>query len=315
MKIVLFGATGFVGRHLLGRLARDGHPLTVVTRNRARHRELAVIPGVRMVQCDPHDATRIMAVVEGHDVVVNLVGILNERGFGGRGFRQVHVELPRNLVEACKRHGIRRMLHMSALNADRGQSHYLKSKGEAEDLIRLARHVDVTIFRPSVIFGPDDSFLNRFAALLRISPVLPLARPRARFAPVHVGDVAEAFAQALTRRETIGQTLELCGPETWSLIEIVRWIRGQLRLRRMIIGLPDWAGWLQGRVLDFVPGKPFSSDNFKSLKLDSVCNRNDFETLGLRPRSMSRLAPTWLGGGDRQRRLRDYRKHARRDAI
>lgn len=312
MKLILFGATGFVGRHLLGRLSRDGHQLSVVTRNRARHRELTVIPGLSLIQCDPHDAAQVTAVVEGHDAVINLVGILNERGFGGRGFRRAHVDLPRNLIAACKRHNVRRMLHMSALNADHGQSHYLRTRGEAEDLIRLARHVDATIFRPSTIFGSDDSFLNRFAGLLKISPVLPLARPHARFAPVCVDDVVEAFVRALVRRETIGQTMELCGPETWTLIGIVRWIRDQLGLRRLVIGLPDWAGWLQGRVFDFVPGKPFSSDNYKSLKLDSVCQRDGFELVGIKPRTMSRHAPTWLGRGDRQQRLQEYRRHARR---
>lgn len=306
MKIVLFGATGFVGSHLLSRLARDGHQLTVVTRNRARHRALGVTPGVRLVQGDPHDAAWVAATVEGHEAVVNLVGILNERGFGGKGFRRVHVELPRKLIDACERHGVRRMLHMSALNAGQGQSHYLRSKGAGEDLVRHAPHVDATVFRPAVIFGSDDSFLNRFAGLLKISPVLPLARPRARLSPVYVGDVVEAFAQALTRRETIGQALELCGPETWSLIEIVRWIRSRLKLKRLIMGLPDWAGWLQGRVFDFVPGKPFSSDNFTSLKQDGVCRGNDFGTLGIKPHSMSRLAPTWMRGG-RQQRLQKWR--------
>lgn len=317
MKILLLGASGFVGRHLLRRLSRDGHEMTVITRYRPGCRDLALIPGVRLVQADPYDTAGLTSLLRGHEAAVNLVGILNERGFGGRGFRRAHVELVEGLLEACRTAGVERVLQMSALNAGRGRSHYLTTRGEAEDKVAAAagRGLVCTIFRPSVIFGPDDSLLNRFAGLLRISPVLPLARADTRFAPVYVGDVVEAMARALRATEAVGATLELCGPETMTLRELVCWLRDTLGLRRAVIGLPDALGWLQGRVLDFVPGKPFSSDNFRSLAHDSVCTGDGLATLGIRPHTMTVLAPTWLSAAGKQTRYQQLRRaaHKRQD--
>ncbi len=313
-KIIVFGGSGFVGRHLLRRLSVDGHQATVITRYAPGARALTLIPGVRLVQADPHDKAAVIRHMAGHDTVINLVGILNERGFDGSGFRRAHVELVENLLEGARSNGIRRLLHMSGLNAGKGESYYLKTRGEAEALIDSARRDDglePTVFQPSTIFGPDDSFLNRFATLLRISPVLPLARSDARMAPVYIEDVVDAFAHALERPASIGQTYQLCGPRDYALGEIVTWLRDQLGLRRMVLGLPDWAGKLQARVFDFVPGKPFSSDNFRSLLLDSVCASSGFQALGIEPRSMELMAPLWLSGHDKQYRYQEFRRRAR----
>ena len=200
---------------------------------------------------------------------------------------------------------------MSALNAGNGESHYLRTRGEGEARVRESG-LDWTMFRPSTIFGPDDSFLNRFAGLLAISPVLPLARPSARFAPVWIGDVVEAFARALDRDDSVGEVYELCGSEVWRLDELVGWVARQRGMRRAVIGLPDALGWLQGRVFDFVPGKPFSSDNFKSLKIDSVCAEPGFERLGIEPWGMAEKAVDWLADGGRQSRYGRFRQRARR---
>ena len=160
-------------------------------------------------------------IYSGNDAVIHLVGILNEKGRDGRGFRAVHVELPRKVVQACRETGVRRILHMSALHAAQGPSHYLRTKGEGEDLVHAAaaEGLRVTSFRPSVIFGPRDSFINRFAGLLRFAPFFfPLACPDARFAPVYVGDVARAFALTLEDPRSFGRRYDLCGPRATGFV-------------------------------------------------------------------------------------------------
>jgi NADH dehydrogenase len=312
-RICVLGGTGFVGRHLSARWTRLGHTLRVPTRSRARHRDLLVLPGVSLVQGDVHDPQALRAFCEGCDTVVNLVGILNERGRDGRGFRTAHVELAQKVVDACAALGIRRLLHMSALGAGAGApSHYLRTKAEAEEIVRGAPGIAVTVFRPSLIFGPDDSFLNRFARLLRLpSPIFPLPRADARFAPVYVGDVVEAYTRALDDPRTAGESYELCGPRAYPLREIVGGIAQALSLRRRIVPLPDALARLQARVMDFVPGKPFSTDNFRSLTIDSVCARDGLARLGIRPTALEPSLRTLAGDPDQERYDR-FRRLARR---
>jgi uncharacterized protein YbjT (DUF2867 family) len=315
MKVFVLGGSGFVGGHLVRCLSAAGHEVTVATRYAPSARHLAVVPRTRIVQCNPYDIEVLTVALEGHDAAINLVGILNERGFGGKGFHRAHVELVEKLIISCEAARVTRLIQMSSINAGQGRSHYLKSRGQAEEQVTTAGqagHLQVTILRPSTIFGPDDSFLNRFAGLMRIAPVLPLARPKARFAPVYVGDVAEAFARVLELEASYGKTYELCGAEVWSLKELVIWLRNQLNRRNLIIGLPDFLGRLQGLVFNLVPGKPFSSDNFKSLEIDSVCSDNGLIELGIEPWGMAELAPTWLDASGRQKRYQDFRRRARR---
>ncbi len=316
MKVFILGGSGFVGGHLARRLSTAGHQVTIATRYAPGARDLQVIPGLTISQCNPHDLESLTKALEGHDVAINLVGILNERGFGGGGFRRAHVELVERLIISCDAARVRRLIHMSAINAGLGESHYLITRGQAEEMVMGAwrdGQLATTIFRPSTIFGPDDSFINRFAGLLKFSPVLPLARPNTRFAPVYVGDVVEAFARALETEESHGRIYELCGSEVWSLKELVVWTRDLLGLKRLVIGLPNILGRLQGLAFDLVPGKPFSSDNYKSLKLDSVCTDNGLLELGIEPWGLSQLVPTWLGPGGRQQRYQKFRRQAGRD--
>jgi NADH dehydrogenase len=236
----------------------------------------------------------------GQDAVVNLIGILNERGRDGSGFERAHVALARTLVAACRRQRVPRLLQMSALNADadNGPSHYLRSKGRAERVVRDECGADLqwTIFRPSVIFGPRDDFANRFARLLKAIPLaFPLARPGARFAPVWIEDVVAAFMRALADDATAGECYELAGPEILTLREIVAMVRDRLGLRRAIIGLPDFAARAQAAVCDFVPGKPFSTDNYRSLLVDSVARSDGFARLGIRPQPFSAILPRYPG--------------------
>jgi len=298
-SICLLGGSGFVGTQLAAVLARGGWRITVPTRNPAGARHLGPIPAVRLIAADVHDPAQLAALCAGQQAVVNLIGILNERGRDGSGFARVHSEFARKLVEACRSRHVDRLLLVSALNADadRGASHYLRSKGRAERIIReeCGNDLQWTIFRPSVIFGAGDSFANRFARLLRAIPLgLPLARPGARFAPVWIGDVVAALVRALADDSTAGECYELCGPETLTLREIVCQVRDQLGLARIVIGLPDWAARLQAAICDFVPGKPFSTDNYRSLTIDSVCLVNGLARLGIQPQPFSAILPKYL---------------------
>jgi len=312
MNVMLLGGSGFVGGHLARRLSRDGHRITVVTRHAPSARRLKIIPGLKLMQFNPYDVERLTLELDGHDALINLVGILNESGRDGSGFKRANVDLVRGAIEACKGAGIRRFIQMSSLRAGEGESHYLKTRGQAEELVRDSG-LDWTIFRPSTIFGPDDSFLNRFATLLTISPMLPLARAETEFAPVYVGDVVEAFARALPDSDSYGQTFELCGAERVRLREVVEWVAHEKGMRRAVFGLPDALGRLQGMVLDFVPGKPFSSDNFKSLLLNSVCSDDGFARLGIDPWGMREKAREWLQSDNRQSRYQEYRRGAGRE--
>jgi len=191
---------------------------------------------------------------------------------------------------------VTRLLHMSALKAEaaRAPSHYLRTKGQAEQLIRSHPRIRFTIFKPSVIFGPRDSFTNRFARLLKLTPVLPLACADSRMSPVYVDDVARAFAIALEDSHTIGRTYELCGPDIYTLDEVVHFVRDQLGLKRAIVPLPKGLGRMQAWVGEFLPGKPFSLDNFASLGVAGICGENGFAALGIEPRPMSAIVPSYL---------------------
>ncbi len=308
MRIVLLGATGFVGHHLLPELASAGHQCLVLCRYMPGCRDLALVPGVELRQADVHDSDVLREQLEGADAVINMVGILNESGRSGKGFHKAHVELMEKLIEACRETGVHRLLQLSALNAGKGDSHYLASKGQAEELIRQATDLDSTIFQPSVIFGEGDAFFNRFTSLLSFVPVLPLACPKARLQPVWVGDVVKAMTIALTDSATVGRTLVLVGPREYSLKELVEWTARTAGLKRRIVGLSDVASRLQGRVMDFVPGKPFSSDNYRSLQIDNTSAENALWGFGIRPHSLESIVPAYLGNSIHQDQLNRFRK-------
>jgi NADH dehydrogenase len=250
----------------------------------------------------------------GHDAVINLVGILNG---SEQEFRAIHAELPRQVVEACRQTGVGRLLHMSALNADAtgGTSLYLRSKGEGEQIVlqNNAQDLRVTVFRPSVIFGPDDSFFNRFAGLLRLSPLIPLVCPNARFAPVYIDDVVKAFEIALENQTTFGKALELCGPRTYALKEIVQYTAHLIGCKRLIIGLPDSLSRLQAKLFEYLPGKPFTLDNYRSMQLDNVCSSDGLGLLGIRPHSIEAIMPLHFSGQTQRARYNFFRRLARRD--
>lgn len=300
-RLVILGGTGFVGSHLVPRLAADGHAITVLSRNRELHRELAVLPQVRIRSTDVYDDDALRRALAGADAAINLIGILNPQG--RHTFQRAHVELARRLIEACRASGVARLHQMSSLKAGQGLSNYLKSRGEAEALVK-ASPLDWTIYQPSVIFGEGDGLVSRFAGLLRSMPVLPLARADARMAPTWVGDVAEAIARCVGN-DTLGRrrSFELYGPQVLTLGEIVRAIRDTAGLRTPILPLPDSLGRLQAQLAGLLPGKPFSLDNFRSLRTDSVGKSDGYAALGIVPQPFTPWLPVLLGAPARQRRL------------
>jgi NADH dehydrogenase len=317
-SVVVLGGTGFLGTRLVARLIKDGHRVTVLSRDREQHKHLLVLPGLTLQNCDVYEEGQLSECLRGKQVVINLIGILNERGFGGGGFRRAHTELTRVVLQAARSAGVERLLQVSALGAAvDAPSYYLRSKGDAEQLIREAGGaIDWTIFQPSVMFGPGDSFLNRFAGLLAALPgVLPLARPGARMQPVLVDDVVEALRRCLNGGACSHQTYQLGGPQVFTLREIVALVGKLTGRRRWILGLPDFAAQIQAAVMDFVPGRPFSSDNYRSLTVDSVCREDGFARLGIKPQSMLASARAYLGANEDNARLSRNRASAGRNAV
>lgn len=310
LQLVLLGGTGFVGRHLIARLVAQGHHVRVLSRNAALKPDVRVLPNVHVDTVDVHDPAALVRAFHGADAVINLVGILNEKGFGGKGFQRAHVRLTQNVIAACEQSGVTRLLQMSALNAGRGESHYLRTRGEAEAAVK-ASSLDWTIYQPSVIFGPGDGLFGRFASLLNIAPVLPLARAGAKFAPVYVGDVVRAMSDTLLQPAAFRQMYELYGPQTLTLAEIVRYTARQMGLLRVVIPLPDGLARLQAMLMDFVPGKPFSTDNYLSLKIDSVGGIDGLYRLGIDKTPIDAVMPRLLKQSGKQARLDAQRAERR----
>ena len=314
--ICVLGGTGFVGRHLVNLLAAAGHQVRVPSRHRERHRELLVLPTVQVLEANIHDTDALADVVAGCDTVINLVAILNEAGRSN--FRAVHVALPHQIVVACRDQGVKRLLHMSALNADaqQGASRYLRSKGEGEDVVHAAtgETLHVTSFRPSVIFGPGDHLYNKFAALLKRAPgVLPIPCPNARFAPVYVGDVVHAFLAALDNKATYGRRYDLCGPRVYSMREMMSYTARVLGIKRELWGLSNGMSRLQALLMQLLPGKPFTLDNYRSLQVDAVCQGDFPDVFNIKPTAVETVVPYYLGRRDQHAMFDAIRVQARHD--
>lgn len=310
-RVCILGGTGFIGRHLVPKLAAQGIQTVILTRHPQRHRHLGVNPGCRVAEANVFEKNDLLKHFEGCDAVINLIGILNEKR--KNDFRTVHVELVDKISNAARQTRVKRLLHMSALhaNAASGNSLYLRTKGEGENRAHTGGKPDiaVTSFRPSVIFGHDDSFINRFAGLLNLPGPLPLACPDSKFAPVFVDDVCEAMLNSLNDAQTFGQRYDLCGPETYSLKEIVRYIANQLGKKKLIVPLTDNLSKLQASILEKLPGKLFTMDNYLSLQTESVCNDSSagFEALGINASHMDSVVPVYLKSLSEKERYQDLR--------
>ena len=274
MKICILGGTGFVGRSLISALSKENYTITVITRDFDKNKDLAIYPNLKLIQEDVYNEKRMLEVSKSHDVLINLIGILNEKGFRGKGFYLAHSKIARIILNVSKQNRIKRILHMSALNADPGgSSHYLRTKGEAESFLHTygERFADVTSFRPSVIFGTEDSFINRFSNLLKIIPfVFPLACAQTRFAPVYVGDLVNFMKDSIDDVSSFNKKIDICGPKIYTLEEIVKIIIEVKGYSTKVIPLNNALSKFQAVIMEFLPGKPFSIDNFNSCLVDSI---------------------------------------------
>jgi uncharacterized protein YbjT (DUF2867 family) len=308
-KVLLLGGTGFVGQAVCERLVERSSAmrLTVATRRLAHAKPVQFLPTVDPVECDVHDDAQLGRLVAGHDAVVNLIAILHG---SAAEFDKVHVRLPTRLATACRSAGVRRLVHVSALGvAADAPSNYLRSKAAGEAALQAAG-LDLSILRPSVIFGAGDRFLNLFAALQAVAPVMPLAGTDARFQPVWVQDVAEALLRCLERPDSIGQTYECAGPQVFTLAELVRLAGRLCGHERPVLPLPASAGRLQAAVMEMLPGTPLMSrDNVLSMQVPNVATGAlpGLQALGIEPASLQAVAPSYLAPGQGVARFNRWR--------
>ena len=314
-RVVLIGGTGFVGSAIANRLAEAGVSVLIPTRRRSRAGGVLLLPNVEAVEADCHDEATLARLFTDADAVVNLVGVLHSRSGSpyGPDFARAHVELPKKIVAACKAAKVRHLVHVSALGADaNGPSEYQRSKAAGETEIHAAApEVAWTILRPSVIFGRDDSFLNLFAKLAGVFPVLPLGGAGARFQPVYVEDVAEVVWHCLTDASASAQTFELAGPSVYTLRQLVEYVSALVGHPRPVIALPEGLAMLQARLMELAPQPLMSRDNVRSMRADNVAS-GDALPFGMTPTAIESVVPAWLGSSAQRAKYNPIRRHARR---
>jgi NADH dehydrogenase len=304
-RVAVLGGSGFVGRHIVNRLAAAGRKVVVPTRRRERAKHLILLPTVDVVEADISDRGTLERLLIDADTVINLVGALHDIPRGT--LARAHIEVVETAIAACKATGVSRLLHMSALHADvHGPSRYLVTKGEGESRVR-ASGLAWTILRPSVIFGREDQFLNTFARLQRLFPIVALGCPKARFQPVYVGDVARCFVEAIPDDSAIGQSFDLCGPKVYTLRELVEYAGELSGHARPIVELGESMAMLQARVLECLPGPLMSRDNVLSMQRDSFCNGDFWARFGFTPAALEAVAPEYIAAAASRSRFDDFR--------
>ncbi len=315
-NILLLGGTGFIGRHVCEKLARLQCRVTVATRRYDHARHVIPLPLVTVLVADIHDEAALARLVAGHDAVVNLVGTLHG---GEAAFNRAHVELPQKIARACAATGPRRLVHLSSLGAaEDAPSMYQRSKARGEAAVRESG-LAATILRPSVVFGAEDRFINLFARLQRAFPVLPLAGADARFQPVWVEDLADAIIHCLQQGDTIGRTFEICGPDVFTLRELVQLAGRHAGVNhgrgRPVIGLPMALGRIQALLMELAPGEPLMSrDNLASMQVDNVASGElpGLYALGIQASGVEGIVPRYLGSRGPRSSLDSMRRTAGR---
>ena len=305
-KILVLGGSGFIGRHVVAALVRRGIKVTVPSRRRERAKHLILLPTVDVIEADILASGVLERLVRGHDAVINLVGVLH-----GPDFETPHVKLPLAVIDACRAAGVKRLVHMSALGASPdGPSAYQRSKGKGEQAVMQAKDLDVTVFRPSVVFGPEDHFINTFACLARFTPVLMVPSPEARFQPVYVGDVADAIVTSLGEGDAHGRSYDLAGPREYTLKEIVRRACEWTGRRRVVIGLGGTLSHVQAWFLERMPLQLMSTDNVRSMKVANTTQARF--PFGIQPQALEAVAPSYLVPSGPRERYPQLRWRARR---
>jgi uncharacterized protein YbjT (DUF2867 family) len=313
--IAVIGGSGFIGSHLINALVELGKTVRLATRRRYNARHLTLLP-IDVLEVDVFDPVQLARFVENADAVINLVGVLHgHRGNPyGPEFAKLHVDLPTKIVAACEGKGVHRLMHLSALGADsNGPSMYVRSKGDGEKAVRASSMLATTIFRPSVVFGPEDAFLNKFAFLQRVFPVIPLAMPDAKFQPVFVGDVAKAIVNVLDLDAASRRVYELGGPAVYTLEQLVEYCGAVIGRQARIMRLPDAFARLQALTFEMAPGEPvISRDNLDSMKIDNVMTGPLAPELDIEPASIETIAPVYLTGASLRSRFNTFRASAGR---
>lgn len=293
-NILLVGGSGFIGSAVAEALTKRGHSVTVPTRQRERARHLLLLPTCDVVEADVFDRATLDALTSRHDIVINLLGILHG------DFERVHAQFPKLIAESCAQNGVHRLLQMSAINADvNGPSEYLRSRGRGEAAVWAVAKTSalaVTVFQPSVVFGAGDHFLNMFAGLVKLFPVVPLGSPDAEFQVVWVEDVARAIALSIEMPECVGQTYPLVGPKTYTLRALIEFVIGLSASRCKVIGLGTGLSTLQAAVFERLPGKLITRDNLASMRLPST-SAMPFPSIFGTPSAMEAVVPGYMRGG------------------
>lgn len=293
-KITILGGAGFVGSSIVVKLDAAGYQVKVLSRRRETGKHLILLPNVQVVDCDMSDSHSLKKALVGSDAVINLVGILHETG--KNSFEKTHHQLPRLLAQLCEELGINRLIHISALQANKhAPSAYLKSKAAGEAAVNeFSKKLDITVFKPSVIFGRNDSFINMFANLVKFLPIIFLAKPNAKFQPIWVEDVAQCVVNALENTDTYGKSYELGGPQIYTLKQLVEKVMAILGKQRPIIGLSDSLSMMQAFMLELMPIKLMTRDNIRSMQVDSICVEPIAAELAVVPTSLDIIAPAYL---------------------
>jgi len=311
-QVCLLGGSGFVGSAIVRHLSLAGYAVKVLTRRREASKHLILLPNVAVLECDVMDDAALAEALKGSDVVINLIGILHNSKKAS--FKVMHAELPSRLAKLCNKLGIKRLVHMSALQASTdAPSAYLKSKAEGEvAVLRSKRNVDVTVFRPSIIFGRGDGFINLFASLVKLLPVILLAKPNAKFQPIYVEDVAYAFVASLDNVDTYGKAYDLGGPKIYTLRQLVAYVADTLGKRPVIIGLNNMLSYIQAFAMELLPVKLMTRDNVRSMEVDSVCVTSFPAFLGFQPVALETIVPEYLNDDNPRNAYNRFRARAGR---